>query len=431
MRRVLLGVAVVVLVAAGALAWVLGRGVSAYPLPAPQVDVSALSAEERAPWIERGRYLARISNCEACHASPDGLAYAGGVALASPFGTFYGTNITPARSHGIGGWTPDDLFRTLRWGIMPDGSRLYPSMPYTSYHHMARADSDAIWAYLMSLPAIEKPDRPHDIGFPYNIRTGIELWNVLYRPSSPMSPVPERDEAWNRGRYLVDAVAHCGECHTPRNALYAMQRDAYLQGEHIDGALAPDITPEGLARRGWSPGDLAQYLRTGLSPQGAPNFRMASVVTHATRYLNEEDLRAIVTYLTEDMPAAPEQAPVLAEGATMDHAGRDLYLGLCAGCHEAAGQGRPFSSPPLATNSSVRLRDPLNLVRVIVEGIEPRDLPGLNRMQGMPAFGHLLTDAEIAELTNYLRASWGAQRGDVGADQIARTRDVIRNGGAE
>jgi mono/diheme cytochrome c family protein len=269
------------------------------------VDVAALAPAERTPWVERGRYLARISNCEACHASPDGLAYAGGVPLDSPFGTFYGTNITPSRSHGIGGWTPDDLFRALRWGIMPDGGRLYPSMPYTSYHHMARADSDAIWAYLMSLPPIEKADRPHDIGFPYNIRAGIELWNVLYRPSSPMTPVPERDESWNRGRYLVDAVAHCGECHTPRNALYAMQRDAYFQGEHIDGALAPDISPEGLARRGWSPADLAQYLRTGVSPQAAPNFRMTSVVTHGTRYLSEPDMRAMVTYLTADMPSPP------------------------------------------------------------------------------------------------------------------------------
>ena len=428
MRRALFVLTVfMLLVAVGWLAWVLGRGVSAYPLPAPEVDVSALSPADRAPWIERGRYLARLANCEACHASPDGLAYAGGVALESPFGVFYGTNITPSRSHGIGGWTPDDMFRVLRWGIMPDGGRLYPSMPYTSYHNMTRADSDAIWAYLMALPPVERPNRAHDIGFPYNIRIGVEFWNLLYRPSSPMEPVPGQEDAWNRGRYLVDAVAHCGECHTPRNALYAMQPDEYLLGETIDGALAPDISPAGLARRGWSPGDLSRYLQTGMSPQGAPNFRMAPVVTHGTRYLTDPDLHAIVAYLTQDMPAAPDQPPVLAEGAAVDHAGRDLYLGLCAGCHEATGQGRPFGSPSLITNTSLRLRDPLNLMRVIVEGIEQRDLPGLNRTQGMPAFGHLLSDAEIADLTNYLRTTWGAQPGAIAPDQITRARNPAPN----
>jgi mono/diheme cytochrome c family protein len=429
MRRFLLGLVALLLVAAGALAWILGRGASAYPVPAPQTDVAALPSGERTVWIERGRYFARISNCEACHASSDGLAYAGGVALDSPFGTFYGTNITPSRDHGIGGWSPDDLFRSLRWGIMPDGTRLYPSMPYTSYHYMTREDSDAIWAYLMSLPAIEKPDREHEVGFPFNIRAGIELWNVLYRPSSPMRADPERDEAWNRGRYLVDAAAHCGECHTPRNALYAMQTEQYLQGEHIDKALAPDITPAGLTRRGWTPDDLAQYLRTGLSPQGAPNFRMASVVTHATRYLTDADLRGIVAYLTANM--APPRERAIAQDSTAGSAGRDIYLGLCAGCHEAAGQGRPFASLPLATNTSIRLRDPLNLVRVIVEGVPPRDLPGLNRMQGMPAFGHLLDDRELVELTNYLRVTWGADAEKVGMDQIARARKTARSTGME
>lgn len=392
-------------------------------IPPATVAFDKLTPEEHRALVDRGRYVARAADCAACHVSEDGLAYAGGFVMTTPFGTIYGTNITPSREHGIGGWTADDLYRAVVWGILPDGGHLYPAMPYTSYHAMSRANVDALWAYLMTRPPIDKPDRPHDLRFPFNIRPAVAYWNMLFRPGATELPAVEgKSEQWHRGRYLVDVLGHCGDCHTPRNFAFA-KTDRHLKGAVIEGDLAPDISPEGLAARGWTPGDLRSFMATGLSPQGTTTLGMYPVLDHSTRYLTDADLDAMVHYLLDGAP--PPGRPIVASGKASRRAdaaataGRHLYVGLCAGCHGAAGEGRPHASVPLATNTTPMFENPRNLIKVIRDGIPARRLAGNERMQEMPAFGDRLTDREMADLVNYLRLTWGGRPADVTAGQVA------------
>lgn len=387
-------------------------------IPAATVNLADLTDEERAELVEKGRYVARAADCDACHKSRDGVALAGGLPMESPFGTLYGTNITPSDAHGIGGWTADDLYRAMVYGINPDGSHLYPAMPYTSYHYMTRADIDALFAYLMAQRPIDKPDREPDLAFPFNIRPAIAFWNLLYRPSDRRLPqVAGKSDEWHRGRYLVDAAGHCGECHTPRNLAFA-RTDEYLKGEILEGALAPDISPVGLARRGWTDDDLASFMKIGLAPQGTMTFRMYPVLNHSTKYLSDRDIDAMVAYLMDGTDRAGPQkvTPSPAEGF---EEGRRLYVGLCAGCHGSNGEGQPHASVPLDTNTTAMLDNPINLVRIIREGVPARSLAGGERMQEMPAFGDRLSDQELAALVNYLRVRWGGRPGDVDVERIA------------
>ncbi|ETX30361.1 c-type cytochrome [Roseivivax isoporae] len=393
-------------------------------IPPATVDFDALGDEEHADLVARGRYVARAADCVACHKSEDGLALAGGLPLETPFGTLYGTNVTPSDDHGIGDWSADDLYRAMVWGINPDGSRLYPAMPYASYHHVARADVDALWLYLMAERPVDKPNRPAELTFPFNIRPAIAFWNLLYRPDDPgLAEVAGKSESWHRGRYLVDVLGHCGECHTPRNLAYA-RTDAHLEGEVIEGALSPDISPEGLVRRGWTPEDLARFMREGLSPQGTMTFRMYPVLEHSSRYLTDADMTAMVTYLFDGAPGDGQRDPALAadapprQEADLPPEGRRLYVGLCAGCHGTEGEGHPHASVPLDTNTTAMLDDPLNLVRIIREGVPARTLAGEERMQAMPGFADRLDAAEMAALANYMRVRWGGRPGDVTPEQV-------------
>lgn len=380
------------------------------PVPAASRDLDALTEEERAEMIALGEYVAKAGDCAACHESEDGLALAGGTPMETPMGTIYGTNITPSTEHGIGHYSADDLYRVMVYGVAPFGRRLYPAMPYTSYHAMARDDVDALYLYLMAQEPIDKPDRPHDLAFPFNLRPLMAFWNVLFRPDPPENEplglaAGEALEGHARGAYLVEVLGHCGECHTPRNLAYA-KTDAHLSGAVIEDSLAPDITPGGLASRGWTPEDLSQFMARGLSPQGVMTFRMFPVLSHSTKYLPERDIAAITGYLTRNMPepSAPGPDP---QAAGRHPEGHRLYMGLCAGCHGADGLGQPYGSVPMVGNTTMMLDDPLNLHRVILEGIPARQLTGHLRMQEMPGFAGRLSEAELRSLSDYLRARFG------------------------
>ncbi len=404
--------------------WLLVRNESRTPLVPATVDFATLSSEARADLIARGRYVARAANCESCHSDSNGVPYAGGLRLDTPMGAIYGTNITPSRSHGIGNYSADDLYRSLVLGVVPGGRRLYPAMPYTSYHAVARADSDAIYAYIMSLPAIEKPNRPPELGFPFSYRPFIAFWNLLYRPvPAEQTVVAGRSVEWNRGRYLVETLGHCGECHTSRNFAYAMQRDRHLEGFVIEGALSPDLTTAGLKRNGWRKADLVAYLGRGVSLQGTPNFRMYDVLDTSTRYLTGADLEAIATYLLDNPSTADrirQPRPNTAAAADIA-AGRTLYMGLCAGCHGDEHYDRPRVAVSMRGNTTVRQQNPLNFARVVREGIAPRHLPDNGRRQRMPAYPDL-TDQQIAQVLNYIRATWGGAPAAVSASDVAQTQ---------
>lgn len=411
---------VAVLVGAALFVYVVFTG--AGTIPPATVDVASLEGDARAELVEKGRYVARAADCSACHMSQDGVALSGGLPMETPFGTLYGTNITPSDTHGIGGWSADDLYRAMVYGINPDGSHLYPAMPYTSYHHMTRGDVDALYAYLMAQRAVDKPDRKPDLAFPFNIRPAIAFWNLLYRPGDRDLPqVAEKSETWHRGRYLVDVTGHCGECHTPRNIAF-VRTDEHLKGEILEGALAPDISPAGLVRRGWTGEDLDSFLKVGLAPQGTMTFRMYPVLNHSTKYLNDDDIEAVATYLmdgTDQVDVTPVE-PAPADG--LDE-GRRLYVGLCAGCHGPDGEGQPHASVPLDTNTTAMLENPINLVKIIRDGVPERSLAGDERMQEMPAFGDRLSGEEMAALVNYLRMRWGDLPGDVDAERVAEVAE--------
>lgn len=417
----IIGVAVV-----GGMYWI---GSSSSSIPPPTVDFAHLSAEAHAALVARGQKVAREADCGACHSDPGGGSdLAGGMSMVTPMGTIYGTNISASKEYGIGTWTSDDFYRAVAYGIAPGRRNLYPAMPYASYHQITRADSDALFAWLMTQPAVEKPNRPNSMVFPFNIRPAIALWNALERPAAkPFDATEAAKEPFARGRYLVDVLGHCGECHTPRGLTYALQQDKYLKGNVIEGAYAPDLTTAALAERGWTKPDLVRFFSHGLSPQGVMTFRMFPVLEHSTAHLDDADLQAISAYLTQDQSM---QGPRVKEPVgTPDPAGGQLYVGLCAGCHGVSGKGQPHSSVPLNVNTTAMYENPVTLVRVIHEGVHERNLARGERMQTMPAFADQLDDQQMADLVNYLRQRWGGHEANVTPADVADALKLIRHGG--
>ena len=382
----------------------------------------ALQVQAAPEQIERGRYLVAAADCAACHTAEGGAPFAGGVPLASPFGTIHGTNITPDADTGIGRYSADEFFHTITRGEARDGHQLYPAMPYVSYMTLAREDSDAIYAYLMTRPAVKQPNRANGVGFPFNIRTGIHAWNWLFAGATAKPASQGQSAAWKRGEYLVETLGHCGECHSPRGWLGQVDRAAPLSGNDALGRFAaPALTPQALAARGWDRNGLREYLASGVSAHAVASDEMLKVVNLSTSRLNANDLDAITTYLTGDQPPAPAATPVPAAVAATP--ARDRYLALCAGCHGRDGAGVPHVAPALLGNSSLRDGDAHNLIVALLDGLPEHDLPGLERMQEMPGFADQLDDAQVAELAQWLRTRYGGQTGAVTAKQVRGLRE--------
>ena len=385
-------------------------------------DTSVAASKAQTAEIARGKYLAQAADCGACHTAPDGPPFAGGFPLVTPFGTIYATNITPDKQYGIGGWSAEDLWRSLHDGIARDGRHLYPAMPYTSYRGMTRADADAMYAYLMQLRRLPVPNRAARLGFPYSVRLGMAVWNARFLVNELPASSQGSSKAWQRGRYLVDVLGHCGECHTPRGSFGQMQLAHPLAGYTLGQFSAPNITPAGLASRGWTAAGLAAFLGSGLSPQGSAFSEMHPVIAVSTRHLTPEDLHAVVTYLLGDHPPAPASATAPSDAAAA-MPGRQVYLGVCAGCHGLEGAGKPHTVVAMRENSVLRLDDPRNLILAVLHGIGAQDFPNLESMQAMPGFGRMLSDQQVAEVANYLRAAWGGQKPDVTPSWCVRYGD--------
>lgn len=277
----------------------------------------------------------------------------------------------------------------------------------------------------MQLPPVKKASQEPDLHFPYNMRFGVYFWKLLFLKDELPAASQGQSAQWARGRYLADVLGHCAECHTPRGKLGQLDLGMQWKGAQIGRWLAPDITPQGLAERGWTERDIAAFMKTGIAPQGSAWGEMHTVVALSTSKLADEDSAALVRFMTGDTPVAP-RPPV--EDASADQkfaAGRQTYLNLCAGCHATGGQGQPHVVVPMAGNSSLRLADPRNLVVSVLDGIPAQVFPGLERMQEMPGFGHELGDAQVAELTNYLR---GALRRAAGRCVCASRRSLAPAG---
>jgi mono/diheme cytochrome c family protein len=373
--------------------------------------------------VARGKYLAEAADCAACHTAPGGAPFAGGLPMPSGFGTIYATNITPDPDYGIGRWSAEDFWRALHDGIRRDGQQLYPAMPYTSYRGMTRADADAIYAYLMRRPPMKVANRTTELNFPFNIRLGMLGWNMLFLHDSLPAVSAGSSPAWQRGRYLVNVLGHCGECHTPRGIAGDMKLSQALTGFALGRVAAPDITPAGLASRGWTGRGLRTYLGRGLVRQGSAFGDMHPVIMLSTSNLTAEDLDAVAIYLLGDDPPPPAPpASDTTESAAATGAGRVSYVALCAGCHGLDGNGMPNTVVAMRNNSTLRLADPRNLIVAMLDGIGAENFPHRASMQAMPGFSDKLSDAEAAALANYLRVTWGGQKGDVTAAAVRALR---------
>lgn len=256
---------------------------------------------------ERGKYIFDAAGCYGCHTTPHGAAMAGGPPLPTPFGTFYAPNVTPDREHGIGNWSDADFIRALREGISPSGGNLFPVFPYSSYTKMTTQDLIDLRAYLATIPPSPQPSKAHEVTWPFSMRVGLTPWKWLFFTAGEYKPDPAHDAAWNRGAYLVEAVVHCGECHTPRNFLGGIERSQWLTGARMPTGdlVAPNLTPDKSGLADWSKDDIVDALTDGTLPQGGTlGEEMGEVVKNSTSRLRPEDRAAIATYL-KSLPPMP------------------------------------------------------------------------------------------------------------------------------
>jgi mono/diheme cytochrome c family protein len=427
LKRIVAGLLLVLVAGIGAIAWLGYRedpGAPADPARAP------LDAAQR---IEQGRYLARIGNCMGCHTTAGGAPYAGGRELVTSFGSLYGPNLTPDIDTGLGGWSKEDFWRALHNGKGKDGRLLYPAFPYPSYRHVSRDDADALFAYLQSLPAVRQANRPHRLDFPYDQRVLLAGWRALYfRPADADPGMLARPDApqWTRGRYLVEGLAHCAECHTPRNGLGALRTDASLHGAMIGGQgwYAPPLTGDAVTGLGkWSPQEVFALLKTGVSARSAAAGPMAEAVHQGFQHVADADLRAMVDFLKSLPPAGLDGAATGAPpSAGLMDAGGKLYGRHCAACHQDNGTGSGPAWPPLRDNVSVVAVSPVNTIRMVLSGGFAPATPGNPRPHGMPPFGQSLNDQDVAAVVSYVRNSWGNRAGAVSANDVRLARQSGR-----
>ena len=375
--------------------------------------------------VKRGEYLARAGNCLGCHTARGGAAYAGGLAVRTPFGTVISSNLTPDTKTGIGAWTPAHFWRALHNGRSKDGRLLYPAFPYPNYTLVTREDSDAIFAYLTSLPAVDQPNRPHALRFPYNTQAALAVWRALFFKPETFTADASKSREWNRGSYLVHGLGHCVACHSPRNAFGATNDKLELSGGLIPmlGWYAPSLTsPVEAGVAGWDAQHVVALLKDGVAPRGSVMGPMAEVVFRSTQYLADDDLRAMAEYLRSlpQVAAAAPQAQAAADDIRKP--GAKLYEEHCASCHGDNGEGAPGAYPALAGNRAVTMAVPANVVRVILSGGYLPATAGNPRPYGMPPFAHVLDDAAVAAVTTFIRGAWSNRASPVTQLQVMRSR---------
>lgn len=392
--------------------------------PAPQIGATEPSSET----IARGAYMAAAADCIACHTAEGGEAYAGGRAFELPFGTIYSPNITPDPQTGIGNWSDGEFLRAMHQGIDRQGEQLYPAFPYTSYSKMSDADALAIKAYLFTLPPARSIRKENDLRFPFDERRLVRFWNILFASRDRFQRERSRTELWNRGAYLVTAVGHCGECHTPRNLLYGLSRKD-LAGETMQGWTAWNITSDpdhGIGK--WSVDDLMAYMRDGYAPgHGVASGPMKEAVDYSLSRLTEGDRRAIAVYLRSVEPVKSGPVPRAQVAARTDSGtevrhnalGMRIFEGACASCHRLDGEGLQTPAAALLGRRSVADPHGRNVIQTVLAGGSARAPHG---HAFMPSFGVAYSDEEIAAASNYVLSHFGGQRASLDARDVAKAR---------
>ncbi|MGN6665576.1 MAG: c-type cytochrome [Trinickia sp.] len=373
------------------------------------------SSSSSADVVKQGEYLARAGDCIACHTQPGGKLFAGGRPMPTPFGTLYSPNITPDDDTGIGHWTADEFYQMMHTGRSRDGSLLYPAMPYGAYTKVTRADSDAIFAYLRSVPPVHLPNRPHELRFPYNNRELLLGWRTLYFREGEYQADPARSVEWNRGAYLVQGLGHCSMCHTAINALGGSSESKAFEGGLIpmQDWYAPSLTSNKEAGLGdWSIRDIADLLQKGVSNRGAVYGPMAEVVYDSLQYLSDDDVRAMAIYL-KSLPQHGAESPnpksniSREERDLLSQLGSKIYDAQCATCHGKRGEGKLPDFPPLANNQSIQMTSAVNPIRMVLNGGYAPGTAKNPSPYGMPPFAQSLSDEEVAAVVTFIRTAWG------------------------
>lgn len=390
--------------------------------------------------VERGRYIAQASDCVACHTAKGGRTFAGGLAMQTPIGTIYSTNVTPDKDTGIGGYDFADFERAVRHGIRKDGSPLYPAMPYVSYSVLTDEDMQSLYAYFISaVQPVAQDNKGSTIPWPKNMRWPVAWWQVLFGGHRSFKPPEGATPEVARGAYLVEGAGHCGACHTPRGLVFQEKAlkdgpdGAFLSGAELEGWYAKSLRHEDTGLASWSQTEITDFLKTGRNVRTAAFGSMAEVIQHSTQHLSDADASAIAAYLAS-RPARPGHAASVSkaedvttaklyEGA--DHSSGALgYVAQCAPCHRMNGKGTPRLFPALAGNPVVEADNPSSLIQITLTGGAMARTPADKTRPSMPELAKL-DDRTVADILTFIRTSWGNKGSPVSANDVAAMRRVI------
>lgn len=378
--------------------------------------------------VTRGAYLAKVGNCEGCHTARGGAPFAGGKPMATPFGTFYASNLTPDRDTGLGSWSSEDFWRAMHEGISRGGRLLYPAFPYPNYTRVTRQDSDAIFAFLRTVAPRRQANRPHDLRMPFDQPWLLRVWRAIFFRAEPFLPDPSQSAGWNRGAYLARGLGHCDACHAPRNWLGAVTR----RDREFDGGMIPqqkwyapslhDPAQAGLT--GWTRAEVSTLLRTGRSTRATTSGPMAEIVSRSMQHWSVEDLDSLSEFLLA-LPTHAGPTPRLEGPNETDPTwlrGKTLYGEHCKDCHGDQGRGRPGVFPALDGNRAVVMDPPTNVLRIVLVGGYAPATTFDSRPHGMPPFGQTLGDADVAAVVTYIRSAWSNRAMPVSATEANRAR---------
>ena len=414
------------------LALLAATGLAAVALTAalPLVSVVARDSDvQDFSQIQRGRYLATLADCVACHTRKDGgKPFAGGRPIETPFGTIVSPNITPDLKTGIGNWSDEEFDNAVRHGTRRDGARLYPAMPYSFYTKMSRDDVKAIRAYLATVAPVRNAVVTNQLPFPFSIRWSMHIWDWLFFAPGEFKPDSAKSAEWNRGAFLVSGPGHCGACHTPKNFLGADQTSQALQGGQVQGWFAPNIT--GNKTRGvgsMSIEEIVALLKSGHNAITSVSGPMGEEVADSSSHFTDADLKAVATYL-QTVPGGDEKQPApVAQSDPQMKAGEAIYRDTCSACHGTAGKGVPSLFPSLTKAPQVHAPDPTSNIRVVLRGVRSVATKAEPTAPAMPSFAWQLNDTQVAAVLTYIRNSWGNAAPAVSSGDVGKQRQDLAN----
>ncbi len=395
--------AVAVILAFGALvAWLNVRGEAPIDRSKPFRPRDAI--------VQRGAYLARAGNCVGCHSRPEGGDFGGGLGIETPFGVVFASNISPDARTGIGAWAADDFWRAMHHGRSRSGRLLYPAFPYPSYTGLSREDSDALYAFLRTTPPVSQANTAPALDFPFDTQAALAVWRAMFFRPGEFAVDPQQSASWNRGKYLVQTLGHCAACHSSRNFLGATSGNAEFAGGLMPDQrwYAPSLAdPRQAGVQQWPREDVVKLLKSGVSGRATVLGPMAAVVYTSTQYLSDGDASAMAEFLAA-IPARAGEHPRFtpASGKVMQQ-GAGLYKTHCASCHGAQGQGVRGIYPALAGNRAVTLTPANNIVQAVRWGGFSPTTSGNPQPFGMPPFGQVLNEEDVAAVVTFIRQSWG------------------------